>query len=358
MKKNRIVSLDILRVIATYGVIIIHTVAEYWWNGSVYSSEWISHSVWNGMTRWAVPMFIMISSVLFIGDESERRERTMTKNIIRIFTAFLFWSIIYAICDFAQNPHLGVIDILSRLIKGHFHMWFLFTIVGLYLVVPIVKCIVANEKVCKYYLVLAFFCAFLIPSAIEFYSIICDITQNDKLNIILNAIEGSWYDMHFSIPTDYAVYFVLGIYLYNITINKNQRKIIYLLSIIGFLGAIIIPICISKLDGNPHSEIFNNFNIFVLFESVGVFVFIDNIFAKVKDDSYLTRTLGSISDNCFGVYLMHIIVMKCIIKYIGLSTIDFAPIIAIPLISLINFVLCVCATRIIKSIPILNKYIV
>ena len=358
MKRGRIVGLDILRIVATFCVIIIHVAAEYKWNESVYSNKWFTSIVYEGISRWAVPVFIMISGVLFLNSGRTDNAKNILRSIKRIITAFLFWTVMYVMFDYIQNPSMGLKDIMSGLIRGHFHMWFLFTIVGLYLVAPILKYIVSNEKICKYFLILSLVCAFLIPSFIEGLLCINNIVNNSYMQSFVSAIEANWYDMHFSIPTDYAVYFVLGTYLYNIKPTKMQQRLIYLLSIISFICVVALTIWVSRIQGDTYSGVFSYFNVFVLCESIGIYTFIVEKTRTMEADSKLANMLGWMSDCCFGVYLMHMILLYSIEKCLDVNIIILEPAIFIPLLSLVILVVGICVTRLIKCIPILKKYIV
>lgn len=358
MKNSRIIGLDILRIIATFCVIIIHVAAEYKWNESVYSNKWFSAIIYDGISRWSVPVFIMISGVLFLNSGRADNVKNILKSIIRIITAFLFWTVMHVMFDYIQNSSMGLADIMFGLIRGHFHMWFLFAIVGLYLVAPILKYIALNEKICKYFLILSLVCAFLIPSFIEGLLCINNILNNSYMQSFVSAIEANWYDMHFSIPTDYAVYFVLGTYLYNIKQTKRQQRLIYLLSILSFICVVTLTIGISRIQGDTYSGVFSYFNIFVLFESIGIFTFIVEKTRTIEADSKPAEMLGRMSDCCFGVYLMHMILLYYIEKCLGVNITAMEPAIFIPLLSFVILVVGICVTGLIKCIPILKKYIV
>ncbi len=52
----------------------------------------------------------------------------------------------------------------NSFINGHYHMWFLFMIVGLYLIVPfLLRPIVRDEKLLRYFLLLTLIFTFLLP---------------------------------------------------------------------------------------------------------------------------------------------------------------------------------------------------
>lgn len=131
----RLPYLDYLRVMAAAAVIMIHVSAQNWDNVPVMSSDWIIFNLYNSLAQWAVPMFLMLSGALMLDPGKPFQIRTLyRKNILRILTAFLFWSALYALDTyFANRDWRGAV---VAFVNGRYHMWFLFMILGFYLLTP------------------------------------------------------------------------------------------------------------------------------------------------------------------------------------------------------------------------------
>lgn len=133
---NRIISLDALRVFSIFMMMLLHTTALNWTLLSVNSVEWQVLNIYDSIARFCVPVFLMISGVFFLdNDRNYTLEKLFSKNILRIVTAFIFWSTLYTILNIMSSETLSIKEIITEFINGHYHMWFLFTLVGLYLVV-------------------------------------------------------------------------------------------------------------------------------------------------------------------------------------------------------------------------------
>jgi surface polysaccharide O-acyltransferase-like enzyme len=65
----------------------------------------------------------------------------------------------------------------------------------------------------------------------------------------------------------------------------------------------------------------------------------------------------SISKNTFGVYLIHVLIIK-IFGYLGLNPLIMNPIMSIPLISIMVMIVSFGVIKIIEKIPVLNKYVI
>lgn len=76
MEKRRTVYFDCLRVLATLGVIIIHVTSFNWGKVSVSSFDWQVLNFYNGIVRFAVPCFVMISGALFLERDVDYKKNT------------------------------------------------------------------------------------------------------------------------------------------------------------------------------------------------------------------------------------------------------------------------------------------
>lgn len=223
---GRVVYFDYLRILATLAVVIIHCSGKGTSEITPFESNILS--TYYSLAQWAVPAFIMISGALFLGKDISLG-RLFKKNILRIATAFLFWSVLYACWRlFVTHEKHGVREFVISIIKGHYHMWFLFVIVGLYLIVPFLNKIVENQRLAVYFVVLAFLFSFLFPQAIELLGvkfvgpaqILGEFISKFRLEFVLG----------------YSGYFVLGYLISKIELSKRAEIVIYLL---GILGAVI-----------------------------------------------------------------------------------------------------------------------
>ena len=63
-KSNRIVYLDVLRVIACFSVIMVHSCAQYFVKDIGSFNFWVGN-IFDGLARIGVPLFIMIELSIF-----------------------------------------------------------------------------------------------------------------------------------------------------------------------------------------------------------------------------------------------------------------------------------------------------
>lgn len=342
---DRQVYFDYLRVFATFAVMILHISAQNWYTTDVNDFAWKIFNFTDSVVRWCVPVFVMISGSLFLNRDIPLR-KMYSKYILRMVTAFIVWSLIYAF--FVDGT---ISNKISAFVRGHYHMWFILMISGIYMCMPFIKPIVETEKRLKYYLFLSFVFAFLIP---EFVTLTIDfgnesiIKGADAINTVVNT-------MDMRIVLGYISYFVLG-YLWNkIELNKRQRILIYILGIIGFAFTIVVDYVVAIKTQTCCGNYYGNFNVNVLFEALAVFTWFKY---QKYEKSRLNIFIQRLSKYSFGAYLVHALIIDQLNIRFGINTLSFTPVVSVVLISVIVFILSFSISAILNKIPVLKKYIV
>ncbi|MBR1439149.1 MAG: acyltransferase family protein, partial [Synergistaceae bacterium] len=332
---------DFLRVFGAFAVIVIHVASQNWYKTDVHSLEWQAMNFWHGsIVRWAVPIFTMISGALFLSRDIPLK-KIYGKYIFRIITALLFWSFAYASAYYIAKRE--ILHSIGNFLTGHYHLWFLSMIVGLYALQPFLKKIANSESLTKYFLVIAFFFTFLFPEIVEIISLF-----SEKYGKFANGLANR-FQLHF--VAGYTSYFLLGHLLNNSKISPKAERIIYVLGVIGVIAGLFLSIRASIITNKPNQTFYGNFTVNTLLESVAVFVFFK---AKFNWPSKIIRTLSQYS---FGAYLVHDAV-RLLLSKLGLHSLTFSPVVSIPVISAIVFVISFTISAVLNRVPVLRKYIV
>ena len=330
---------DFLRVFGAFAVIVLHVAASKWYTTDIHTFEWEAMNFYDSIVRWAVPVFVMISGALFLSRDIPVR-KIYGKYIFRIFTAFVFWAFFYVCLDYVDMSIMGI-----NFIHGRFlHMWFLFMIAGLYMIVPFVKKIAESEFLTKYFLVIAFFFAFLFPQTVNIISIFSERDGEFARSLANN--------FHLQFVGGFTAYFLLGYFLNNALISRRAEHLIYIAGIAGFAATVLMSLHASLFIGKPSGIFYNEHTVNVMFESISVFVFFK---AKFNRPSRIIRALSQYS---FGAYLVHVAVIGIITNKLGLDTLTFNPLLSIPVISVIVFVISFGISAVLNHIPVIKKYIV
>ena len=201
MTVKRVLSFDVMRIVAAFSIVAQHVSGRSWVT-SYPSSEWGIWNFYTSLAQWGVPVFFMISGALFLSSEKILDiRRLFSKNLLRIVYAFLFWSIVYVLVTegFGQGLKITFLSV----IKGPPHFWFLFMMIGIYLTLPVLKCIAAQEKAFNYFVVLAIITTFIIPSIFNHIGLFNELRMQALAN---------YYDS-FGLP---SLYFITYLILYDI----------------------------------------------------------------------------------------------------------------------------------------------
>ena len=344
---QRVACYDVLRVAATFAVVALHLSAQHWADTDIYSTAWQAFNLYDSLVRWTVPVFVMISGVFFLAGTQSLRQ-ILRKNVLRIVTAFVFWSALYAAYAYFFNK-CALSTAVTLFFSGHYHMWFLFMIVGLYLIVPLLRPIVQNETLTRYFLLLALVFTFLLPQLALFCSFV-----SPRVSTVITTVIMYTY-CYF--PLGFTVYFVGGYYLSRREFSRREEIILYCIGVAGLLFSIFAPVIHAKAQGAP-SGIFYNYNsINVLFTSVPIFVFAKQHlnFPHIGERAY--AILRKLSKYSFGVYLVHPMVIE-LLQHFGIDTFFCNAFFSVPLLAVFVFAVSTAISALLSRVPIVNKYFV
>lgn len=212
--RRRVIYFDILRIVAIFFVVFVHLAAQHWADVDISSRAWFAFNLYCTTGKWSVPIFVMISGALFLGRDVSI-SAILKKNVARIATVFLFWSGCYALV-YLVFRHAPLSVVLSQFITGHYHLWFLYMIVGLYLLIPLLRPIVQSETLTRYFLLLAFIFTFLLPQLALFLSFV-----SYQASAVIHTV--IMYSYCF-FPLGFTAYFIGGYHLSRRDFSPEKRS--------------------------------------------------------------------------------------------------------------------------------------
>lgn len=345
MERKRIAYLDSLRVVAILAVIMIHVAAQNWYSQDVNSAAWKTFNFYDSISRWSVPAFVMISGALML-DKDISIKKLYTQKIPRLLIAFLFWSLVYALIMGG-----GVETVLINMVRGKSHLWFVYMIVGLYICIPILRKIVEDRRITVYFLAASLVLSFGVPFVLQ---VLTDF-GGETVKAWTKAFKEAYDDMRITVIGGYAACYVAGYYLHKTQISRRLRMVIYAMGLLGIVSTIFLSLHISLAQGTPVGSYYADLNLNVIVASVAVFVWFEY---NAPSADRINGIVGRLSVCSFGVYLVHILVLESLKKHLGLDTLSFSPVLTVPIITAVVFLISSAISEIIGKIPILKKYIV
>ena len=140
MKDKREIWLDWLRVTACFMVLATHSCEPFYLGGEgsliLTKSDAIWVSILNVLPRACVALFVFTSSFLQFPLHYSTGE-FFKKRALRILPPFIFWSIVYALAW--GEPVQNLKDLLLNFNYSAGHLWFVYMLIGLYLIMPLLS---------------------------------------------------------------------------------------------------------------------------------------------------------------------------------------------------------------------------
>ena len=327
MKSKREYSFDVMRTIAMILVIIIHVTNVYCRSyGSISDSSFAISLFFDTLARISVPLFFMISGALLLDRKFDKKK--YIKRLLRFILVIIVWDIIYLLWEYY---YLNIkYDKLYLLFFNPYrkHLWFLYSILELYFLQPIIKIILdkSNKK---------------IKTTLLFIWIIFSTLS------LFNSTIASFFTIF-----NYIGYFVVGKYLYDyikkVNLSKYNKVFIVMIAV-----SIILSTCLNYYASLRFNTFYNNFfayrTPFIIVSSLATFILLYNCYHNKKPNKFFL----ALSDLSFGVYLVHGIfldISKNIVDYKAVN-----PLIGIPAFTVFILICSLIVCYLIKKIKFINN---
>ncbi|MDD1781991.1 acyltransferase family protein [Enterovibrio sp. ZSDZ35] len=160
--QKKIFYIEMLRVIAAVAVIAIHVLGPYrYLSGGIPDVDWVTAIAINGASRWAVPVFIMITGALLLSDTRPfSASLFLRRRVMKVFVPFVVWSIFYAILAGISLQNVNWTETVQRLVhfpveETYYHLGFFYYFIPLYLLVPALRPVVQQGEHSLFHTLLA-----------------------------------------------------------------------------------------------------------------------------------------------------------------------------------------------------------
>lgn len=339
--ENRTMWFDNLRAIAIIGVIGIHVSSAYNELSVTNYNFWITN-IFNSLSRFGVPVFVMLSGALLLPKE-EPIGLFLKKRLLRIILPLIFWSFAYIsnslINDLKKGINLNV-EYIARQVFIHFrdgsipHFWYIYMIIGLYLFIPIIGKWIRNstENETLYFLVIWF---------------IVLIVNQPYISKIKPAIDFSYF-------SGYLGYLVLGHYLTIKTAgNKHQTNLLaFTLIFTGLTITVLGTFLVQQYTKLPGGTFYNPLSPGILIYSAGIFLWFKHKDISSKPLIFVRNTVSKYS---YGIFLVHIFILSKLDDF-NIRWDFINPIIGIPFTIIVCLTVSTSVIYLISKLP-LGKYI-
>lgn len=284
--KQRIFYFDILRTFAIIAVIICHV--DHFFGPLTTNPQIIAQMTFHDIGRIGVPIFLMISGALLLNRDYELSS-FIKRRFTRIIYPCIFWFILIALTSLLFKRNSAYI--WSVFIGEPSIMWYFWTLIGIYLFIPVLNTFIKEYELkgCEYFLAIWFFTMVL---------------KTFSAYPLLPHLDLSYF-------AGYVGYPVLGYYLANKKFNLTDKQ----MCVLGFVILLIFLSVFVYLDFNKTGHVSLIYqNVPIIFMGSGVFLFVKyldkiNAFDKIKEN-IVGKAILSISMCSYGMYFSHVIVLR------------------------------------------------
>ncbi|GHA43436.1 acyltransferase [Photobacterium aphoticum] len=141
--REKVEFFDVLRCLAALAVVAIHVLGPYRDQlGVIPDADWITAITVNSASRWAVPVFIMITGALMLSDQRPfELGYYLKRRVGKVLVPFLVWSCFYALLSGLTLRGFDSQVVWDKLLalpvhETYYHLGFFYYFLPLYIVVP------------------------------------------------------------------------------------------------------------------------------------------------------------------------------------------------------------------------------
>lgn len=323
-------TLDIMRIVAIIFVVICHSSGSLIFHHQVApGTSWFQQCVaLNGITRWDVPFFVMLTGFFMLDPKKSVPVKTLySKNLLRILVALVFWSLFYGLTLHRPLYPLGTQE-------GH--LWYLGMIIGVYIAIPVLRLVAQNQSLLKYF-------------SLAWVAVMCYKFVGNFATLPV--------DLNKMIFVEFSGYVVFSYYLRTLFHNqpetprlKTAARVIYVVGLVGFIFTVAMGLVMH--DEETYFYSFSSPNVLATATAVMVFC--------IRHPLHPTGKIAALIENCskctFGIYLIHVWVLAHILNRIHRFLPQ--PILMTIVCVIAAFAISYAITFVLKKIPFVQKYLV
>jgi surface polysaccharide O-acyltransferase-like enzyme len=333
---------DLIRTVAIFLVILLHVSIQH---VTVQSpTSWLAFDLYNSIARPCVPLFVMLTGYLMLQPSkvNEPLKIFFKKRWARIGLPFIFWGVVYFVWVYLiDNGSLSFNSVVQGMLQGPYvTFWFLYLLVGLYLLTPILRVFIAyaSDNVMKFLLLIWFVGTGLMP---------------------LVALFGFVLNNNVFILPGWIGYFLLGAYLPKLKTKMRPWRL-YVLMAVGFAWTMIGSAFMAMNSWSQLYFFYDYLAANVIVASASMFLLLTSISTQSFESkpARMKKLIHLIGQNTLPIYLFHMILVEAFEKGLFGFTLTIMvanPLITVPFITFLILFLSLAIIVPLKKIPVFKQ---
>lgn len=309
-KAERKLGYDVLRIFACFGVIMNHSMGVYYdtW-GRISTWKWLIAAALFCLCKMAVPIFLLLSGALLLNKE-ESYLNWFCKRVLHIAFLIMIWGVIYGLASqdgitaAFQGGFVWLFSVIWTSIstKPCWHMWYLYTILGIYFLLPFLRKMIAGMDDKDQLLFCLIWLVF--GGLIPYYN---SIWQNHQMLFNNNFNIGFLWG--------YSAVFIMGYIIDGWKENKDINRLMTIVFFSVWIINILMTYVISVKEQASTKAFDAGLAFPVLITAYSAFYLVKNMKLENIIGERLKKFIDEISRCTLGVYLIHPLVMRWIYKW-------------------------------------------
>jgi len=340
--------LSYLRILSCFGIVLLHTLSVAELLARDVLSPQADLTAWAVLNclRWAVPCFVMITGALLLDPARELPiKKIYGKYLVRVLAALVVFSFIYRIFSCAMDRTPLTAENFGRTLSnlwtggGWAHLWYLYTLIGLYLLLPFYRMIAKAASDRELRLLLGIWLLFV---------------------SILPLTKIFGLETGFEIPTStiYPLYLFAGHAVDRRALRIPRPAAVILIAV---CAALLCAASFHNADGT-YADLLSYSSVYVVVMAVSLFSLFAGRAVPAEEAAYrsMPRLLLTLDRCCFGIYLVHMMFLRLFLKYWLWAPLSGPAVRAAAVtlgIAALAFVLSAAVTAVLRLVPVVKKIV-
>lgn len=353
ISSRRVAWLDFLRIFSAFSIVFLHVSSHYLENQIPFGSfSWFVTDAELAFTRFAVPVFVMISGVFFLNPQKDIPLSVLYRKYIgRMLTVLVGWAVIRTAVMNVWLGHAPAGEWAQDIFVSVMWYWFLPMIIGLYMVSPFLRVLTAQggRKLMIYFMVLGLVFSMGLP-----------VLEDAEKFFFPDSYYVSTFTKLMKIPFwTFGAHFMFGYYAFTYEISPRAKKWIcgaalvsWLLLAVGTYGFFDDKagrFYFYSMQGASLSPL-------TFFTGAAVFLFGKDVLGKIAFGPRVLLWTERLARYSLGVYMFHLILVELSVYFGVFKAMNGWYVALIPSIAIGIFILANAGIALLYKIPCFRKY--
>lgn len=333
-------NIKLLTLIASFLVILLHT-AEIPYGS--FHNGWSVAVMYDTLGRISFPLFLLIAGYISL-NKNESLLSTLKTRVLDLLIPLVAWTIIYFVYDRTVNDSpkpFSLLDLLST--PAYSHLWFIYTLILLYLVTPLLNTFIQHGSQQRINYILAVW--FALASVYMLF-------DNFKESVLENHLlqNPSNIDM---------VVYLSGFYIIGGVVRRYKiAPKVTIASVIFVLSAVLTAVMeysLSRSIGRPDGIfLFYSAPTVVTLALACFFMLLNAPLQFTRRVNLAIRGQAKLS---VGIFFVHMLVLESVLRLVAVEFNGYYSAFTIPAVALAVFILSSLIIALVMRVPWLRKLV-